>query len=66
MEKETKKPHRVQIYEWKVGKVLPRPNTVQEIKDEDLKEEVALIAIRKYLPFVKRKNKLLNIWKETK
>ena len=45
-------PNRVQIWEWKKGKVIPKPKTIQKIKDEKLREEVALLAIKKYLPFV--------------
>ena len=66
MKNKAKEPHRVQFYEWKTGKVLPRPKTIEEIKDENLKEEVAIIAVKKYLPFIKRKNKLLEAWKEIK
>ena len=61
-----KTPHRVQIYEWKTGKVLPKPKTIENIKDNKLKEELALIAIKKYLPFVNKKTKLLDSWKEIK
>ena len=61
-----KKPHRVQFYEWKTGKVLPRPTTIEEIEDEDLKEELALMATKKYIPFIRKKTKLLQAWKEVK
>ena len=61
-----KKPHRVQLYEWKIGKVLPKPKTIAEIDDVDLKEEIALTAIKKYLPYVNKKTKLLKVWKEIK
>ena len=61
-----KKPHRVQIYEWKKGKVLPKPKTIAEIKDPSLKEELALLAIKKYLPYVNKKTKLIEAWKEVK
>jgi hypothetical protein len=46
------KPSRKQIYMWRAGKALPKPKTIQKIKDEKLREEVALLAIKKYLPFV--------------
>ena len=62
----SKKPHRVQLWEWKSGKVLPKPKTIAEIDDDSLKEELALIAVKKYLPFIKRKTKLINVWKEIK
>ena len=62
----SKKPHRVQLYEWKSGKVLPKPKTIAQIDDENLKEELALIAVKKYLPFIKKKTKLIKIWKELK
>jgi len=57
--KETKYPHRMQLYEWKNGKVIPKPKTLQKIDDVKLREEMAIIAINHYLPFVKDKKKIL-------
>jgi len=50
-----KKPHRVQIYEWTTGKVIPKPKTIEKIEDKELRENIALCAIKKYLPFVSKK-----------
>ena len=61
-----KKPHRVQLYEWKTGKVLPKPKTLAEIDDEKLREDLAIVAVKKYLPFIKTKSKLIKAWKEVK
>ena len=61
-----KKPHRVQLYEWRKGKVLPKPKTIAEIDNKKLKEDLALIAIKKYLPYVSKKTKLLKAWEEVK
>jgi hypothetical protein len=48
-------PHRVQLWEWKTGKVIPKPKTLKKLPDEQLREELALLAIKKYLPFIKSK-----------
>lgn len=59
-------PHRVQIYEWKTGKVLPKPTSLKSVQDNSLKEELALIAIKRYLPYVQTQKKLLEVWREIK
>ena len=49
---------RTQLWEWKTKKVIPKPKTIEKIEDEKKKEEIAMIAISHYLPFVS-KNRLL-------
>jgi len=46
---------RKQLYLWKSGKALPKPKTLEKIEDKKIREEAALIAIKKYLPFVSKK-----------
>jgi hypothetical protein len=50
--------NRTQLWEWKTKKVIPKPKTIEKIEDKEKKEEVAMIAISHYLPFVS-KNRLL-------
>jgi len=47
--------HRKKIWEWKNGKSIPRIKTIEKIKDKELRENVALWAIKKYLPYVSKK-----------
>jgi len=58
-------PHRVQIYEWKTGKVIPKPKTIKKIEDEKIRKEMALIAISHYLPFLDKKD-IKTFLKQTK
>ncbi len=58
--------HRKTLWAYRSGKALPRLLVFKKINDDKLKEELALIAIKKYLPYVNKKNKLLNVWKEVK
>lgn len=54
------------LWSYRKGKAIPRLFIFKKIKDSKLKEELALIAIKKYLPYVSKKNKLLKIWEEVK
>ena len=58
--------HRKTLWTYRSGKAIPRLLVFKKIKDTSLKEELALIAIKKYLPYVKTKNKLLKTWEEIK
>jgi len=54
------------LWTYKTGKAMPRLSIVKKIKDPSLKEELALLAIKKYLPYVNKKTKLIEAWKEVK
>ena len=62
--KETKYPHRMQLYEWKNGKVIPKPKTLQKIDDVKLREEMAIVAISHYLPFINKESLLKEVEKD--
>jgi hypothetical protein len=47
-------PSRVQIWEWRKGKVIPKPKTIKKINSKELREELAVNAIKKYLPFISK------------
>jgi len=53
------------FWEWKTGKTIPKPKTIAKIKDKKLKEEAAIFAIKKYIPFVSKEKLILELIKET-
>ena len=58
--------HRKTLWSYRKGKAIPRLFVFKKIEDPSLKEELALIAIKKYLPYVNKKTKLLKAWEEVK
>jgi len=58
--------HRKTLWAYRTGKAVPRLLVFKKVEDKDLKEELALIAIKNYLPYVNKKTKLLQVWKEVK
>ena len=58
--------HRKTLWSYRKGKSIPRLFVFKKIDDPSLKEELALIAIKKYLPYVSKKTKLLKAWEEVK
>jgi hypothetical protein len=59
----TEIPHRVQLWEWKTGKVIPKPKTIEKIKDKKLQVEVSLKAIEPYLHFIPKEKLLIKLMK---
>jgi hypothetical protein len=52
------------LWEWKRGKSIPKPKTLKKIKNGQLREEAALLAIKNYLKFVSKEKLLLELMKE--
>jgi hypothetical protein len=54
-------PHRVQLYEWKKGKVIPKPKTIEKIQDKNLQADISLKAIEPYLQFIPKEKLLIKL-----
>jgi len=55
---------RKQIWEWKRKNAIPKPKTLKNITDKQLREEMAIVAISHYLPFISKESLLKEIEKE--
>ena len=55
---------RKQIWEWKRKNAIPKPKTLQKIDDVKLREEMAIVAISHYLPFINKESLLKEVEKD--